>query len=72
LPQYAGVWFPHHVGHWLGSDVHDTMQVPRSKALVAGNVITVEPGVYFDASDMRVPERYSTRLCWLCRPVRRG
>ena len=38
--------FPHHVGHYLGLDTHDTMLVDRNQQLDQGMVITVEPGVY--------------------------
>lgn len=38
--------YPHHVGHYLGMDTHDTLSVDRNTVLSAGMVITVEPGVY--------------------------
>ena len=37
---------PHHVSHHLGMDVHDCALVSKKDPLAAGNVITVEPGVY--------------------------
>jgi len=37
---------PHHVGHHLGMDVHDTPTVERSEPLQPSMVITIEPGVY--------------------------
>ncbi|MEW5302925.1 MAG: hypothetical protein WDW36_005662 [Sanguina aurantia] len=36
----------HSVGHWLGLDTHDTALVYHDKKLVAGHVITIEPGLY--------------------------
>ena len=38
--------YPHHIGHYLGMDTHDTMTVERNSILSPGMVITVEPGVY--------------------------
>jgi Xaa-Pro aminopeptidase len=37
---------PHHVGHHLGMDVHDTPSVSRSDPLEPGMIITIEPGIY--------------------------
>ncbi|XP_067830766.1 xaa-Pro aminopeptidase 3 isoform X2 [Heptranchias perlo] len=34
---------PHHVGHYLGMDVHDTPDISRSIALQPGMVVTIEP-----------------------------
>lgn len=36
---------PHHVGHYLGMDVHDTAEVPRSIKLQSGMIVTIEPGL---------------------------
>ncbi|KAJ3303422.1 hypothetical protein HDV03_003790 [Kappamyces sp. JEL0829] len=38
--------YPHHVGHWIGLDVHDTSNISRGRRLEEGNCITIEPGVY--------------------------
>ena len=36
-----------------GMDVHDCASVSKTRALVPGNVITVEPGVYINKHDSR-------------------
>ncbi len=57
-------FFPHGTSHWIGHDVHDTgvyvsgSDTPKSVKLVAGNVLTVEPGLYFRSDDRRVPAKY--------------
>ncbi|KAJ2400661.1 aminopeptidase, partial [Coemansia sp. RSA 2531] len=38
--------FPHHIGHYLGMDVHDTFDINRSQQLKRNMVVTIEPGVY--------------------------
>ncbi|KAK0628808.1 peptidase M24, structural domain-containing protein [Bombardia bombarda] len=40
------VLFPHHVGHYVGLDVHDVPGYGRSVPLRKGHCVTVEPGVY--------------------------
>ncbi|CAG8494085.1 3064_t:CDS:10 [Gigaspora rosea] len=51
------VLYPHHVGHYLGLDVHDTPYIDRSRRLSSGMVITIEPGIYVPPNDA-YPERY--------------
>ncbi|MYT81425.1 Xaa-Pro aminopeptidase [Streptomyces sp. MnatMP-M77] len=55
-------WTLHGTGHMLGMDVHDCA-VARTKAYVDGVLepgvcLTVEPGLYFQADDLTVPEEY--------------
>lgn len=38
-----GTLFPHHLGHYIGLDVHDCPGYPRGYSLKAGQCITVEP-----------------------------
>nr|WP_190129864.1 aminopeptidase P family protein [Streptomyces mashuensis] len=55
-------WTLHGTGHMLGLDVHDCA-VARTETYVdgvlePGMVLTVEPGLYFQADDLTVPEEY--------------
>ncbi|MBT2381501.1 aminopeptidase P family protein [Streptomyces sp. ISL-111] len=55
-------WTLHGTGHMLGMDVHDCA-VARTEAYVNGILepgvcLTVEPGLYFQADDLTVPEEY--------------
>jgi len=52
-----GVLFPHHVGHYVGLDVHDVPGYPRSVPLKKGHCVTVEPGVYVP-DDERFPKHF--------------
>jgi Xaa-Pro aminopeptidase len=53
-------WTLHGFGHMLGIDVHDCAnarkQNYRDGALAEGEVLTVEPGLYFQPEDELVPE----------------
>ncbi len=44
--QTMNLLYPHHLGHYLGLDTHDTMNVDRNTVLAPGMVVTIEPGVY--------------------------
>ena len=57
-------FYMHGTGHWLGMDVHDVGQYrdvthadKPSRALQAGMVVTVEPGIYVRPAE-GVPEEY--------------
>ncbi|MFC7965947.1 aminopeptidase P family protein [Streptomyces cinereoruber] len=55
-------WTLHGTGHMLGMDVHDCAAA-RTEAyvdttLAPGMCLTVEPGLYFQADDLTVPEEY--------------
>jgi len=52
-------YYMHRTSHWLGMDVHDVggyHEEGVSRRLVAGNVLTVEPGLYVAADDSTAPE----------------
>lgn len=57
-----GKFFPHGTGHWIGKDVHDSGcyydDNGDSILLEAGQMMTVEPGLYFNATDSSIPEEY--------------
>lgn len=53
-------WMVHGTSHHLGLDVHDCAQARREMyldaELVPGMVFTIEPGLYFKADDLLVPD----------------
>jgi len=54
-------YYPHGVSHLLGLDTHDlgVLQTRgQSRPMEAGWVLTIEPGLYFAADDMSIPEEY--------------
>ncbi|KAI1478084.1 Creatinase/aminopeptidase [Daldinia eschscholtzii] len=52
-----GTLFPHHVGHYIGLDVHDVPGYQRNIVLKKGHCITIEPGVYVP-DDERWPKAF--------------
>ncbi|UPW19461.1 Xaa-Pro aminopeptidase [Agarivorans sp. TSD2052] len=53
-------YYMHGLGHWIGLDVHDVgdyHDVKRTRPLVEGMAITIEPGLYIPA-DADVPAAY--------------
>ncbi|KAF7548774.1 hypothetical protein G7046_g8553 [Stylonectria norvegica] len=50
--------FPHHVGHYIGLDVHDCPGYSRRQVLKRGHCVTIEPGVYVPAGDERWPKAF--------------
>ena len=55
-------WMPHATSHHLGLDVHDCAasrpENYRGAVIRPGMVFTVEPGLYFKADDLSVPEEF--------------
>ncbi|GAB7338134.1 hypothetical protein MBLNU457_4489t1 [Dothideomycetes sp. NU457] len=49
--------FPHHVGHYIGMDVHDAPGHPRTDRLKTNQCITIEPGIYVPDED-RFPKHF--------------
>jgi Xaa-Pro aminopeptidase len=60
--QYHRRWMVHGTSHHLGIDVHDCALATRAQYMDAelrpGMVLTVEPGLYFKADDLKAPERF--------------
>lgn len=69
-PASITTYFMHYIGHRIGLDTHDTdgylppggTQTDKEKAhlrvLQPGELFTVEPGIYIDVDDTRVPEQF--------------
>ncbi|MCC6954626.1 MAG: aminopeptidase P N-terminal domain-containing protein [Deltaproteobacteria bacterium] len=61
-------YYMHGIGHWLGLDSHDpspfvsqkngSFLAGRLRPLEAGNVITIEPGLYFDPKETSVAKEF--------------
>jgi Xaa-Pro aminopeptidase len=54
-------FYMHRTGHYLGMDVHDVGKYyldGKSRKLKNGQVITVEPGLYFDPLDESIPKEF--------------
>ncbi|KAM7199442.1 xaa-Pro dipeptidase [Rhypophila sp. PSN 637] len=51
------ILFPHHVGHYVGLDVHDVPGYGRSIPLRQGHCVTIEPGIYVP-DDERFPKHF--------------
>lgn len=49
--------FPHHLSHYIGMDVHDTVGYSRKVTLQEGHCITIEPGIYVP-DDERWPKHF--------------
>jgi len=55
-------YYPHGIGHWMGIDVHDEAPYKDENgneiAFAKGMVLTIEPGIYIDKDDKKVPKKY--------------
>jgi Xaa-Pro aminopeptidase len=55
-------YYPHGIGHWMGIDVHDQCPYKYENGdeipLMSGMVMTIEPGIYIDKEDKKVPKKY--------------
>lgn len=49
--------FPHHISHYIGMDVHDTVGFSRKTLIREGHCITIEPGIYIP-DDPRWPKHF--------------
>lgn len=59
-----GAYFTHRLGHGLGMDGHEQPYLVKgnAKPLVAGNVVTVEPGIYLPGKfGVRIEDDYGVR-----------
>ncbi len=55
-------FYPHNTSHWIGMDVHDCGDYfhpdNSSLPLEAGNLLTIEPGIYISSERTDVPAEY--------------
>jgi Xaa-Pro aminopeptidase len=55
-------YYPHGIGHWMGIDVHDPCPYVDEQGeqilFEPGMVLTIEPGIYIDKNDKKVPKKY--------------
>jgi Xaa-Pro aminopeptidase len=55
-------FYPHNTSHWIGMDVHDCGDYfgpdQASVPLEAGNLLTIEPGIYISSDRSDVPAEY--------------
>ena len=55
-------YYPHGIGHWMGIDVHDECPYKNKNGkeipLKKGMVLTIEPGIYLDTEDKKIPKKY--------------
>lgn len=56
-------YYIHGIGHHLGLDTHDAVPYGSgdsfdNNTLKAGNVLTIEPGLYFPEDDKNIPKKY--------------
>lgn len=55
-------YYPHGIGHWMGLDVHDPVAYKdennKEFAFEVGDVLTIEPGLYLEAGDKKIPKKY--------------
>lgn len=55
-------FYPHGIGHWMGLDVHDPLAYKdfngKELAFKAGDILTIEPGLYLNANDTKIPKAY--------------
>ena len=56
---------PHHVGHYLGLDVHDVDQMSRSIKLQPGMIITIEPGYSIKIFIPLFQSQIEFKICYL-------
>jgi len=55
-------YYPHGIGHWMGLDVHDEAPYKyknkKEIPLLSGMVMTIEPAIYIDEDDKKVPKKF--------------